>query len=291
MQTTPPLPPAPFLGVGVGLRPIHYEAILAAPDPADLGVDWFEAISENYMVPGGRPPRILDEIRARFPIALHGVSLDVGSTDPLDDDYLARLAALIERHEPAWVSDHLCWSSVAGQSLHDLMPLPMTSAVLDHLVERVARIQDRLGRRIALENVSSYVAFADDEMPEWALLSALAVRADCGLLLDLNNIHVSAHNHGFDPHAYVDAIPCDRVFQIHLAGPSQAGRLLVDTHDHPVPEAVWALYERFIRRAGPVSTLIEWDASIPPFERLAEEAARARAILERVAGVRVGEPA
>lgn len=291
MQTTRPRPPVPFLGVGVGLRPVHYEAILAAPAPAELGVDWFEAISENYMVPGGRPPRILDEIRARFPIALHGVSLDVGSTDPLDPGYLARLAELIVRHEPAWVSDHLCWTSVAGESLHDLMPLPMTASVLDHVVDRVARIQDRLGRRIAVENVSSYVAFADDEMPEWELLSALAVRADCGLLLDLNNIHVSAHNHGFDARKYVDAIPCDRVFQLHLAGPSQAGQLLIDTHDHPVPEAVWALYERFIRRAGAVSTLIEWDASIPPFERLAEEAARARSILARVTGEVPGESA
>ena len=286
-QTTQPNPsrsPVPFLGVGIGLRPVHYEAILAASGPEEIGVDWFEAISENYMVPGGRPPRILEAVRARFPLALHGVSLDIGGSDPLDEAHLDQLAALAARYEPAWLTDHLCWTGIDGESLHDLLPLPCTEATLAHVSERVARVQDRLGRRIALENVSSYVAFARDEMPEWEFLAALAERADCGLLLDLNNVHVSAHNHGFDARSYVDAIPAERVFQIHLAGPSRAGRLLVDTHDHPVPEAVWALYERFLRRAGPVSTLIEWDASIPPLERLVAEAARARSILARLAG-------
>ena len=274
---------APFLGVGVGLRPQHYAEILAAESDTALGVDWFEAISENYMVPGGRPLRVLEAVRSRFPIALHGVSLNIGSADPLDENHLRELETLIRRFEPAWVSDHLCWTGVDGRSLHDLLPLPLTEAVLEHVAERVARVQDRLGRRIALENVSTYVAFRDDEMPEWEFLSALARRADCGILFDLNNVFVSAHNHGFDAVKYVDAIAGERVFQIHLAGPSEAGPLLVDTHDSPVRETVWALYERCVRRAGPISTLIEWDESIPPFERVAEEAAKARAILGRIA--------
>lgn len=273
---------APFLGVGVGLRPQHYGEILAADSVSALGVDWFEAISENYMVAGGRPLRVLEDVRSRFPIAFHGVSLDVGSADPLDEHHLRELEALICRFEPAWITDHLCWTGVDGRSLHDLLPLPLTESVLAHVADRVARVQDRLGRRIALENVSTYAAFRDDEMPEWAFLSALAERADCGILFDLNNVFVSAHNHGFDAVKYVDAIAPERVFQIHLAGPSEAGPLLVDTHDSPVRDAVWALYERFVRRAGPISTLIEWDESIPPLARVAEEAAKARAILDRV---------
>ncbi len=274
---------APFLGVGIGLRPQHYAEILAAESAPSLGVDWFEAISENYMVPGGRPVRVLDDVRSRFPIAFHGVSLNIGSADPLDESHLRELEALIRRFEPAWVTDHLCWTGVDGRSLHDLLPLPLTEAVLAYVAERVARVQDRLGRRIALENVSTYAAFRDDEMPEWEFLSAVADRADCGILFDLNNVYVSAHNHGFDAVKYVDAIASERVFQVHLAGPSEAGPLLVDTHDSPVREAVWALYERFVRRAGPISTLIEWDESIPPLERVCEEAAKARAILERIA--------
>jgi len=273
---------ARFLGVGVGLRPQHYAEILAHPCAAALGVDWFEATSENYMVPGGRPPRVLDAVRARFPVALHGVSLDVGSVDSLDEAYLDRLDELIRRVEPAWVSDHLCWTGVRGHSLHDLLPLPLTSAALRHAAERVARVQDRLGRRIALENVSSYAAFRDDEMPEWEFLAGVAERADCGILLDVNNVFVSAHNHGLDAEKYVDALPSRRIFEIHLAGPSESGPLLVDTHDSPVRPEVWRLYERAIRRHGPVSTLVEWDDRIPPFAELAAEAARARAILTRV---------
>ncbi len=208
---------------------------------------------------------------------------NIGSADPLDENHLRELEALIDRFEPAWVTDHLCWTGVDGRSLHDLLPLPLTEAVLEHVAERVGRVQDRLGRRIALENVSTYAAFRDDAMPEWEFLSALAERADCGILFDLNNVFVSAHNHGFDAVKYVDAIASERVFQIHLAGPSEAGSLLVDTHDSPVREAVWVLYERFVRRAGPISTLIEWDESIPPFERVAREATRAREILDRIA--------
>jgi uncharacterized protein (UPF0276 family) len=274
---------APSLGVGVGLRPQHYSRILADPRAKALGVDWFEAISENYMVPGGRPPRVLEAVRAQFPITLHGVSLNIGSTDPLDENYLDRLAALARRFEPAWVTDHLCWTGVNGENLHDLLPLPLTESVLRHVAERVARVQDRLGRRIALENVSTYAAFVEDEMPEWEFLAEIAARADCGILLDINNVFVSAHNHGLDAEKYLDAIPIERVFQIHLAGPSEAGPLLIDTHDHPVREEVWELYERAIRRLGPVSTLIEWDDCIPPLERVAAEAARARELLGRVA--------
>jgi uncharacterized protein (UPF0276 family) len=274
---------APFLGVGVGLRPTHYAAILRDPSAAALGVDWFEATSENYMVPGGRPPRVLDEVRAHFPVALHGVSLNLGSSDSLDAAYLDRLDELIRRVEPEWVSDHLCWTGVGGHNLHDLLPLPLTEAALRHVVERVARVQDRLGRHIALENVSSYAAFRSDEMPEWEFLAAVAERADCGILLDVNNVFVSAHNHGLDAEKYLDALPGERIVEIHLAGPSESGELLIDTHDSPVRDEVWRLYERALRRHGPRSTLIEWDDRIPPFAELAAEAARARAVLERVA--------
>jgi hypothetical protein len=274
---------APFLGVGIGLRPVHQPRVLETPDPRRLGVDFFEALSENYMVPGGRPPRVLEEVRRHFPVVLHGVSLNVGSADPLDADYLDALAALIDRTRPAWISDHLCWTGVRGRQLHDLLPLPATGSVVTHVAERVMRVQDRLRRRIALENVSSYFAYRADEMPEWELLAAIAERADCGILLDLNNVFVSAHNHGFAAERYLAAIPPERVFQIHLAGHSEQGDLLIDTHDHPVRDEVWALFERVVRRLGPVSTLIEWDDHIPPLEAVAAEARRAREILARVA--------
>jgi uncharacterized protein (UPF0276 family) len=259
---------------------VHYARVLA-DEP--VAVDWFEAISENYMVPGGRGPRVLEQVRSRFPIVLHGVSLSIGSADPLDAGYLDGLGALAERYEPQWISDHLCWTGVGGHSAHDLLPLPWTEEALAHVAERVARVQDRLGRRIALENVSSYFAWRSDAMPEHEFLVRTAERADCGILLDVNNVFVSAHNHGFDADAYLAAIPAERVFQIHLAGHSTDGPLLIDTHDHPICEEVWALYERAIGRLGPVSTLIEWDDRIPEFRVLEGEAARARAILERAA--------
>jgi hypothetical protein len=274
---------APFLGVGVGLRPKHHASIREAPDPARLGIDFFEALSENYLVPGGRPPRVLEEVRTAFPVVLHGVSLNVGSADLLDLSYLAELAALARRFEVAWVSDHLCWTGVGGRNLHDLLPLPYTEEALAHAAERVMRVQDLLGRRIALENVSSYLTYHADEMSEWEFLAAVAERADCGILLDVNNVFVSAHNHGFDPERYLAAIPRERVFQIHLAGHSRASGLLIDTHDHPVCSEVWGLFESALRRLGPVSTLIEWDDQIPELETLAAEAARAREILARVA--------
>jgi uncharacterized protein len=271
-----------FLGVGVGLRPKHYPRIFESPSPAALGIDFFEAISENYLVPGGPAPRALERVRTHFPVVLHGVSLNIGSTDSLDLDYLTELSALQRSCEPAWVSDHLCWTGVQGHNLHDLLPLPYTEEALSHVVRRVIRVQERLGRRIALENVSSYLAYTADEMPEWEFLARLAARADCGLLLDVNNVYVSARNHGFDAEEYLAALPGERVFQIHLAGHSTQGELLIDTHDGPVCEAVWRLYESAIRRFGRVSTLIEWDDHIPELETLAAEAARARTILARV---------
>ena len=275
-------PDAPFLGVGVGLRPQHYPVVLERGAARAIEVDWFEVISENYMVGGGRPLRILEQVRGFSPIVLHGVSLNIGSADPLDAGYLDSLAALCTRFEPAWVSDHLCWTGQGGRNLHDLLPLPYTKEVQRYVAERVRRVQDRLGRRIALENVSSYAAFTADAMPEWEFLAGIAEQADCGILLDVNNVFVSAHNHGFDADAYLAAMPPQRVFQIHLAGHATEGPLLVDTHDHPVCDEVWALYERALRHLGPVSTLIEWDDHIPDWDELVAEAAKARTILERV---------
>jgi hypothetical protein len=268
----------------VGLRPGHYPEVLARGREGRLDVDWFEALTENYMVAGGRLPRVLDEVRALAPVVLHGVSLNVGSVDPLDASYLDALEALAARVEPCWVSDHLCWTGVDGRNLHDLLPLPYTEEVVEHVAERVRRVQERLGRRIALENVSSYVEHTASRLTEWEFLGAVAERADCGILLDVNNVFVSAHNHGFDARVYLDALDPARVFQIHLAGHSVEGPLLVDTHDHPVCDEVWSLYAHALRRLGPVSTLIEWDGSLPEFGRLCEEAARARRILETLGG-------
>ena len=263
-----------FLGFGLGLRPVHYPEILEG----DPRVDWFEAISENYMVPGGRPLHMLMRVRERWPVALHGVSLSIGSTDPLDEDYLRRLKALADRVEPAWISDHLCWTGVGGVNLHDLLPLPYTEEALEHVVGRVLRVQERLGRRILLENVSSYVTFAQSAVPEWEFLAEVARRADCLLLLDVNNVYVSAFNHEFDPLAYLDAIPGERVRQIHLAGHENNGTHIIDTHDHPVIDPVWSLYAEAIRRFGPVTTMIERDDRIPPLTELESELDRARAV-------------
>ncbi len=279
MSPFPPRPSeAPFLGFGVGLRPKHYADVLERAKQRALGIDWFEAISENYMIAGGRPLRVLGEVRAHAPLVLHGVSLNLGSTDPLDAAYLRELAALAARFEPAWLSDHLCWTGVQGENLHDLLPLPLTKESVHHVAARIAQVQDRLGRRIAIENVSSYAAFCADAMPEWEFLTAICEAADCGLLLDVNNVFVSAHNHGFDAGAYLAGVPAERVFQIHLAGHSQNGGLLIDTHDHPVRDEVWDLYALALRRLGPVSTLIEWDDQIPELDVLVQEVERARAV-------------
>ena len=264
----------PALGFGLGLRTDHYEAILQESPR----VDWFEALSENYMVGGGRPLRWLDRIRERYPVVLHGVSLSIGSTAPLDRAHLIQLKALAERIQPAWISDHLCWTGIAGRNLHDLMPLPHTEEAVHHIAARVREVQDFLGRRILLENVSSYVDFVDSALPEWEFLKAVAEQADCLILLDVNNIYVNSQNHGFDPLSYLRAVPARRVQQIHLAGHSRNGELLIDTHDHPVPEPVWALYAEAVRRFGAVATMVERDDRIPPLAELVLELDRARAI-------------
>ncbi|MGE0332423.1 MAG: DUF692 domain-containing protein [Ramlibacter sp.] len=270
-----PRAPAPRgLGFGLGLRTVHYEDILnGAP-----AVDWFEAVTENYLVPGGKPVHMLERIRERYPVVLHGVSLSIGSTDPLNMDYLRELKALARRIEPAWVSDHLCWTGVGGKNLHDLMPLPYTAEAVRHVADRVARVQDYLGRRILLENVSSYMTYESSEMDEWEFLAAIASRADCDILLDINNIYVSAFNHGFDPVTYLERIPAQRVRQFHLAGHDHCGDYIIDTHDAPVSADVWALYSAAVRRFGPVATMIERDANIPPLAELVSELDQARVL-------------
>jgi uncharacterized protein (UPF0276 family) len=245
-------------------------------------VEWFEILSENYMVPGGRPLHWLDRIRADYPIAMHGVSLSIGSTDPLDENHLVELQRLQQRVQPAWISDHLCWTGVGGGNLHDLLPLPYSEATLAHVVERVARVQDRLGCRILLENVSSYVSYPSSQLTEWEFLVEVAQRADCLILLDVNNIYVSSVNHEFDPLVYLNAIPVARVQQIHLAGHENRGDLIVDTHDRAIVDPVWRLYEAARRRFGEVSTMIERDADIPPLSELLAELDMARAIAARV---------
>ena len=266
----------PHLGFGLGLRPDHYRTVLETRPP----VDWFEIISENYLVPGGKPLHFLDRIREIYPMVMHGVSLSIGSSDPLSTEYLAGLKRLAERVEPEWVSDHLCWTGVDGRNLHDLLPLPYTEEAIAHVAARVCRVQEYLGRQILLENVSSYVTYADSCVSEWEFLSAVADRADCHILLDVNNVYVSAHNHGFDARTYIEGVPPERVRQIHLAGHSHNGSLIVDTHDHPVPDPVWELYEEAIASLGPVSTMIERDDDIPELEILLAELARARSLAE-----------
>jgi len=264
----------PALGQGIGLRAAHYAEVLETNPP----VDWFEVISDNFMEPGGNPRRMLRAVRERWPVVLHGVSLSLGSADPLDARYLDELAALARELEPAIVSDHLCWGSHSGAYAHDLLPLPFTEEALAHVAERVSRVQDRLRRQILVENVSSYVAFTQSTMTEWEFLAALAARTDCGLLLDVNNVFVSAHNHGFDARAFIDAIPVGRVGQFHLAGHSRLGELLLDTHDHPVRDEVWELYRHAVARFGAVPTLVEWDDKLPPLARVVEESLRAKAV-------------
>ena len=268
----------PVLGCGVGLRTEHYDYVTREWP----SVDWFEALSENFMDSGGRPLRILEQVRARYPVALHGVSLSIGSTDPLNQAYLQRLNTLARRIEPVFVTDHLCWTSVDGENLHDLLPLPFTEEALAHVVERVQRVQEVLGRRILLENVSSYISYSSSTIPEWEFTREVARRSGCGLLLDLNNIYVNAYNHQFDPLDYLAGIPGELVGQFHLAGHTDMGAYLFDTHSTPVIPPVWALYEQALRRWGPVATMIEWDENIPEFPRLAEEAAAARAITQRL---------
>ena len=273
MSHRPPVSVAPDLGHGVGLRRDHFERVLDGPTQ----VDWFEIISENFMVKGGRPLHVLERVRRDYPVVLHGVSLSIGSTDPLDYGYLDELAALAARIEPAWVSDHLCWTGVGGHNAHDLLPLPYTEEALGHVAARVVAVQEHLGRRIALENVSTYLTFAGSTIPEWEFLSEVANRADCGILLDVNNVYVSAMNHGFDPEKYLAALPAERVWQVHLAGHTDLGSHLLDSHSRRVCDEVWALYRSATRRIGAVSSLVEWDEEIPDWDVLEAESLRARA--------------
>ena len=261
-------------GFGLGLRTAHYSAFLEAPQR----VDWLEIISDNYLVPGGKPLVMLDRIRERHPMVMHGVSLGIGSVSGPDEAYLDRIAALVDRVQPLWVSDHLCWTGVHGRQLHDLLPLPYTEDALDVVVRNVQRVQERLGRRLLLENVSSYVAFEQSTMSECEFLRGVCARTDCLLLLDLNNVHVSAVNHGFDALAFLHAIPAGRVQQIHLAGHTDHGDHLVDTHDHPVADPVWALYREALACFGAVATMIERDDHIPPLPELIAELDMARGI-------------
>lgn len=264
---------ARFGGFGLGMRTPHYPAYLAGEAP----VDFVEIISENFMGEGGRPLSTLDKVREHYPVAMHGVSMSIGSADGLKADYLARLKHLADRVQPLWVSDHLCWTGIDGFNSHDLLPLPYTAEALNVAAANIARAQDLLERPLLIENPSSYLTFADDDMPEWSFLAELARRTGCYLLLDINNIHVSATNHGFDAQDYLAGIPADRVRQIHLAGHS-AGRdgLLIDTHDHPVPDPVWSLYAQAMARFGDVAVMIERDDAIPPLEDLLAELAIAR---------------
>jgi uncharacterized protein (UPF0276 family) len=239
-------------------------------------VDWFEVISENFMVEGGRPLEVLEGVRAQSPVVMHGVSLSIGSSDPLNRAYLGALRTLARRIEPAWISDHLCWTGVGGRNLHDLLPLPYTEEAVRHVAGRIREVQDILERTMLIENVSSYMAFRASRLSEWEFLSAVAEEADCAILLDINNIFVSAFNHRFDALRYIDAVPAGRVVQFHLAGHSDHGSYLLDTHDHPIRPEVWALYEHAVRRFGRVPTLIEWDDNIPGFEVLAAAADEAR---------------
>lgn len=257
----------PFLGFGLGLRTEHYQYVLDnKPD-----VDWFEIISENYMVPGGKPLDNLDRIRADYPMVMHGVSLSIGSTDPLNQDYLKDLKQLVERVEPHWLSDHLCWTSVDGTNSHDLLPLPYNESTIDHVAGRIRQVQDYLGRQILMENLSSYVTYKESEMTEWEFFNEIARRADCLVLLDINNIFVSAHNHHFEPIDYIKGMDGDRVMQFHLAGHSYNGDMIIDTHDHDVCDPVWALYEKALQHYGAVSTMIERDDNIPEFAELRRE--------------------
>lgn len=271
-------PEQQFLGYGLGLRTDYYETILKDGPP----VDWFEILSENYMVRGGKPLYYLDAIRERYPIVMHGVSMSIGGTDPLDFDYLNDLKALIERAQPRWVSDHLCWTAQGGHNLHDLMPLPYNDDAIRHVADRVGIVQDFLGRQILLENVSSYVTYKHSAMSEWEFYSRVAEEADCLMLLDINNIYVSSRNHEFDCLDYLNGVPPQRVQQFHLAGHTDYGHYVIDTHDHPVVDPVWDLYASALERFGAVSTMIERDDRMPPFDELLDELDQARKIGSRI---------
>lgn len=264
----------PHLGFGLGLRSEHYLDLIEH----EHNVDWLEILSENYMIAGGKPLYYLDKIAERYPLVMHGVSLSIGSIDPLNQDYLQALKKLAQRVRPKWISDHLCWTGTQGINLHDLMPLPYTEEALAHLVARITQVQDLLGQRILLENVSSYLSYPHSTISEWEFLRSIAQQADCFILLDINNIHVSAHNHGFDPLTYLTAMPANRIQQIHLAGHLNKGDYSIDTHDHEIIDSVWNLYAESVKRFGHISTMIERDDDIPPLATLLAELQKARDI-------------
>lgn len=268
----------PKLGVGLGLRIPHYEEIFRDLPP----VDWFEIISENFMVDGGKPLENLERILEHYPVVQHGVSLAIGSPDPLDFDYLTRLKALTRKTKTPWVSDHLCWGKLAGAHFHDLLPLPYTKEVIDYVAERARIVQDFLELPFALENLSSYVSFRDDQMTEWEFYSAIVEKADIFMMLDVNNIYVSSRNHGFNPEEYWKNLPLERVLQIHIAGHKDCGTHVIDTHDNTVRDEVWEIYRNVWPLTGGVSTLLEWDDNIPPFKETWEEALKAKQFQEKL---------
>jgi uncharacterized protein len=275
----------PYYGHGVDLKPEHYPVVLEG----DLDVDWVEVITERFLgVRGGVRLEVLEKVRTERPVALHGLRLSIGSCDPLDRDYLQALSSLVRRVQPAWVSDHLAWSSGGGMEL-DLLPLPYTEEALAHVVERVSIVQDALGRSILLENPSSYMTFRGSDLEEWEFLSELARRSGCGILLDVNNLYVCARNHGFEARQYLDALPPEHVCQLHLAGHRVQGPVLLDNHEGPVPPCVWDLYREVVRRFGPVSTIVEWDTNVPPWPVLAGESRRAAEIEREVTGETGGD--
>ncbi len=268
----------PYLGFGLGLRTVHFQHVLEHKPQ----VDWFEIISENFMVAGGKPRHYLTSIREHYPLVMHGVSLSIGSTDPLDWDYLKQLKTLANDVQPEWVSDHLCFTVAGGVNSHDLLPLPYDEQTIRHVVDRVNQVQDFLGRQLLLENVSSYLTYRQSAMSEWTFYREVVERADALMLFDINNVYVSARNHEFDPLEYLDGIDPARVRQFHLAGHTDHGDYVVDTHDHDVPDPVWELYVHALQRFGPVSTMIERDDHIPEFDDLYSELQHARQLAVEV---------
>lgn len=266
-----------ILGFGLGLRPQHYDEILSEK-PA---VDWFEILTENYLIPGGKPLYFLDKIGERYPLVMHGVSMSIGSSDPLDWDYLKQVKALAKRIQARWISDHLCWTGIQGKNMHDLLPLPYTEEAIQYVAGRISQIQDFLGERVLIENVSSYITYHQSFLTEWEFLKAISELADCFILLDINNIYVSAINHEFDPMDYLLAIPSCRVGQVHLAGHTNMGDYVIDTHDQNVIDSVWDLYASAVKRFGLVPTMIERDDNIPPLSTLLAELDYAK----KIAGV------
>lgn len=266
--------PEHFLGFGLGLRTEHFQDVLNEK-PA---IDWFEVVSENFMVDGGKPKHYLHSIRELYPMVMHGVSLSIGSTDPLNFDYLRKLKVLTNELQPEWISDHLCWTGAHEKNSHDLLPLPYNDEALNHVCQRVEQVQEFLGRPILLENVSSYLTYKNSEMTEWHFFNEVARRSGCEILLDINNVYVSARNHDFNPQDYLDGIAKNKVKQFHLAGHSDYGEYVIDTHDHPVASSVWQLYQQALKRFGWISTMIERDDNIPPLSELLAEVETARNI-------------